>query len=322
MELSEKSNGSIEAKAIQELFELLAPMHSFARESYLQTHPELPFETVLKVRTLLAADDACATLPPLDCRAAESEQGFRAEVQPGDLLGRYRILRRVGSGGMGTVFEAVREEGEISLRVAIKVLHAELSTPEFLPQLRQEAAKLAKLRHPNIARLLDWELDACDPAYCVLEYIAGESITSWCQRRRLSRQDRLLPFLDACAAVAFAHRNMIIHLDLKPANILVNSSGGVRLVDFGIARTLVRESAPAQDAPLRAYSAHFASPEQIHGGQLSASSDVYSLGVVLRELLSLPIETTKNSSAEKPLAWELEAVISRAPRELKNQPTA
>ncbi len=213
---------------------------------------------------------------------------------------------------MGVVYEAVREEGEIRLRVAIKVLHAELCTPEFLFQLRQEAAKLTKLRHPNIARLLDWKLDCCDTPYCVLDYIEGESITVWCLHHELSRLARLQIFLDVCTAVAFAHRNMIAHLDLKPENILVNSSGGVRLVDFGISRTLMQECAEGSDTRLSAYSARYASPEQIHGGLLSALSDIYSLGIVLRELLSQPVASEKKVAADKPLPRELEAIITRA----------
>ncbi len=218
----------------------------------------------------------------------------------------------MGSGGMGVVFEAIREEGEIRLRVAIKVLHPELCAAEFLLQLRQEAAKLARLRHPNIARLLDWKLEQRDVPYCVLEYIEGEPITSWRSHHALSRQATIRLFLEVCTAVAFAHRNMVVHLDLKPENILVNVSGGVRLVDFGIARTLAQEPVTGSGTPLRALSARYASPEQIHGGPLSALSDIYSLGIVLRELLSLPAAVGKKVAAGRRLPLELTAIVSRA----------
>jgi serine/threonine protein kinase len=299
-------------QATQELFETLVLMRPVERDSFLAAHPELPPSTVRRALEMLTGDDDSFALPPLDHLLQSAADERAMELQAGDLFGAYRLIRRMGSGGMGVVYEAVREEGEIRLRVAMKVLHPELCTPEFLLQMRQEASKLSKLRHPNIARLLDWKLDTIDTPYCVLEYIDGEKITSWCRIHAQSLQVRLRIFLDVCTAVAFAHRNMIAHLDLKPENILINASGGVRLVDFGISRTLTQERVMGGDTQLRAYSARYASPEQIHGGQLSASSDIYSLGIVLRDLLSEPFVKETKDAASKPLPYELEAIAAHA----------
>jgi len=299
-------------QATRKLFETLALLHSSERDRFLVAHPELPAGIVRNVRNLLAGDDDTRALPSLDDLLPSTVETPAAEFGTGDLLGPYRLIRRLGAGGVGVVFEAVREEGEISLCVAIKILRPELCTPEFLLQMRHEAARLSRLRHPNIARLLDWKLDRCDTPYCVLDYIDGESITSWCTHCALALKARLHLFLAVCAAVAFAHRNMIAHLDLKPENILVNASGEVRLVDFGIARTLTLELASGSEPHLRAYSARYASPEQIHGEQVSALSDIYSLGVVLRELLSMPAGTGIMPATAEPLPYELEAIVSRA----------
>jgi len=298
--------------ALHDLYETLAPLSQTERERFLLAHPELSAHAVQRVQELLADEDAPSTLPAVGLLFPATDRKAIAELQAGDTLGPYRLVRRMGSGGMGVVFEAVREEREISLRVALKLLHPELCTPEFLFQMRQEAAKLARLRHPNIARLLDWKLEQCEVPYCVLEYIEGEPITCWRRRHSVSSRAALRLFLEVCTAVAFAHRNMIVHLDLKPENILVNASGGVRLVDFGIARSLAEEPGPGGAAQLRAFSARYASPEQVRGGSLSALSDVYSLGIVLRELLSLPSAKDQTATAAALLPFELTAVVSRA----------
>jgi serine/threonine protein kinase len=295
--------------AVQELFAALAPLSEAARDRYLDSRAELPVETIAKVRSLLGVDTVTA-LPAMDPLVPDADARLPAEPCAGDLLGPYRLVRRLGSGGMGIVFEAVREEDEISLRVAVKVLHPELRTSELLQQLRQEAAKLARLRHPNIARLLDWKLDSTETPYCVLEYVDGEAITDWCRCRTLPRRKRIRLLIEVCDAVTFAHRNLIAHLDLKPANILVNEVGEIRLMDFGIAQTLAE--GPGGERPLRAYSARYASPELMRGEAVSAQSDIYSLGVVLRELLTEPAAEAEEQKLCKPLPYELEAIAACA----------
>ncbi len=300
-------------QATQEVFEALAPLDHLERASFLATHPEIPSHAVRDALVLLDAwGDGLSELPSIDNMIAMNAQALPVGLQAGDSLGPYRLIRRQGSGGMGVVYEAVRQDSEISLRVAIKVLHPELCSPAFLLHMRQEASKLTKLRHPNIARLLDWNLDSCDVPYFVLDYIEGESITSWCHHRGLALHARLQLFLSACTAVAFAHQNLIAHLDLKPENILVNDSGSVRLVDFGAARFLAQGQKGDDATQLCAYSARYASPEQIQGRQASAPSDIYSLGVVLRELLLLSAGQEQQAASNNPLPYELEAIVARA----------
>lgn len=295
----------------RDIFEILVPMNQGERDSYIVAHPDLSSETVKEAQQLLAAEDSSAALPAVDL-LCPTEQRPSVDLQPGDWLGPYRLVRLLGGGGAGSVFEAARQENDICLRVAIKVMHAEICTPEFLLQMRQEAAKLASLRHPNIARLIDWRLNESETPYCVLEYIEGESITSWCHHHALPRQARLRLFLEICSAVAYTHQNMIAHLDLKPENILVNSSGGIKLVDFGIARSLAQELGAACETQPRTFSVHYASPEQIHGGPLSTLSDIYSLGIVLREILSESQAIAGKTADVKPLPYEIEAIAARA----------
>ncbi len=282
------------------------------RISRITAYPDSSIGTTENAQgSILVAEDS-QVLPRLDALLPEVAWIPAPELKPGDFLGSYRLIRKLGSGGMGVVFEAIREDGDICMRVAVKVLHSELCTQEFLLQMRQEASKLAKLRHPCIARLLDWKLDHGETPYCVLEYIEGESITSWCDHHALSAQARLRLFLDVCTPVSFAHRNWVAHLDLKPRNILVKDTGEVRLVDFGIARTLASGETSEGKVGVRAFTATYASPEQIQDGPISVQSDIYSLGIILRELLGRSALNSGKRNASAPLAFEVEAIVARA----------
>jgi len=298
-------------QSIRRLFEILFPLNSPERDDYLAAHPEFSAIEVKQALQLLQADGDDGALPPLDT-ALPSPLMPHEELQPGDLLGHYRLVRLLGSGGMGVVYEAVRQEGDIRLRTAIKLLHPELCTPECLLQLRGEVSKLASLSHPNIARLFDWNLDQGGDSFFVLEYVEGESLTKYCRLHSLDTRARLRLFLDVCSAVFHAHQNLIAHLDLKPENILVHASGEVKLLDFGIARTLAKAKSDLKSSPLRALSPRYASPEQMSGGPVSALSDVYSLGIVLRELLANPSSSTGEETAATPLSFELQAIVARA----------
>jgi serine/threonine protein kinase len=278
----------------------------------ITAHPDSSLGIMGNAQASISVAEDTEMLPRLDALLPEVAWIPDPELKPGDFLGSYRLIRKLGSGGMGVVFEAIREDGDICMRVAVKVLHSELCTQEFLLQMRQEASKLAKLRHPCIARLLDWKLDHGETPYCVLEYIEGESITSWCERHALSAQACLSLFLDVCTPVSFAHRNWVAHLDLKPRNILVKDTGEIRLVDFGIARTLASGEASEGERAVRAFSAPYASPEQIQGGPLSVQSDIYSLGIILRELLGRSALNSGKRKASAPLPFEIEAIAARA----------
>lgn len=208
----------------------------------------------------------------------------------GETIGPYRVVRELGRGGMGVVYLAERDDGAYSKQVAIKLVKQGLGTEEIIRRFRAERQILAQLEHPNIARLLDGGgLDDGAP-YLVVEFIEGEPIDRYCDARRLSIDARLELFRDVCAAVQFAHRNLVVHRDLKPSNILVTSDGVVKLLDFGIAKLIAPELA-SQAGELtrvgsRPMSPDYASPEQVRGERITTATDVYALGLLLHELLT------------------------------------
>lgn len=204
-------------------------------------------------------------------------------------VGPYRILRELGRGGMSTVYLAERADEHYHQLVALKLVKRGMDSGEILRRLRQERQILAHLEHPNISRLLDGGNTAEGSPYVVMEYVDGEPIDRYAQRLGLSVERRLALFREVLAAVEYAHRNLVVHRDLKPANILVTGDGVVKLLDFGIAKLLDPEQAAefgATSAALRFYTVDYASPEQILGKSLTTASDVYSLGVLLFELLT------------------------------------
>ncbi|MCC6368023.1 MAG: serine/threonine protein kinase [Bryobacterales bacterium] len=196
-------------------------------------------------------------------------------------MGPYRLVRLLGHGGMGAVYLADREDGEVSQRVAIKFLGLTAGFPEMRGHFRQERQILASLAHPGIARLLDAGHTGGQP-YLVMEYIEGTHIDEYA--RKLDTRAILNLFLAICDAVSYAHRNLIIHRDLKPSNILIDSAGCPKLLDFGIAKIL-NESEETR-ASQRILTPEYASPEQALGGAQGTATDIYSLGAVLYRLLA------------------------------------
>src|SRR5262249_43409842 len=203
----------------------------------------------------------------------------------GRRMGPYRIVDTIGPGGMGAVYRATRDDKSFEKQVAVKILRVGTETPEALVRFRQERQILASLEHPNIARLIDGGDTADGQPYIVLEYVDGEPITEYCVRRNLPPRARLDLFLRVCTAVEYAHRSLIIHRDLKPGNILVTADGEPKLLDFGIAK-LLNPAGDGTATMFQAMTPQYASPEQITGEAVSTVTDVYSLGVILYELMT------------------------------------
>jgi eukaryotic-like serine/threonine-protein kinase len=208
--------------------------------------------------------------------------------RPGQIVGRYRLLEAIGRGGMGTVWLAERADGQFEQKVALKLIKRGMDSDEILARFLRERQILARLEHPNIARLLDGGVSDDGRPYFVMEPVAGRAITDSCAERQLSSEARLRLFVVVARAVAHAHRNLVVHRDIKPSNVLVDEHGEIKLLDFGIAKLLGDES----DSNLmtgttgRLMTPEYASPEQIAGGQVTTASDVYQLGALLQELLT------------------------------------
>jgi serine/threonine-protein kinase len=233
-------------------------------------------------------------------------------AQPGQSLGPYRLERLLGEGGMGQVWLARRADGLYQRRVALKLLRPGLADAGLRQRFNREQQILARLEHPHIARLLDAGLGADGQPYLALDFVEGEPITDYCRLRRLDLAARLVLFAQVCDAVSHAHANLIVHRDLKPSNIMVTPGGDVRLLDFGIAKLLDDNAAAPEHTRtgVRAFTLHYAAPEQIRGEPVTTMTDVYSLGVVLYELLTgrKPCLPKRNTDA----AWE-EAILAGDP---------
>jgi serine/threonine-protein kinase len=243
--------------------------------------PELRDE----VESLLAADAETHSLlsePLVDLHAAP--KGPPA----GRRIGPFKVLAEIGHGGLGTVYRAARADDEFEQQVALKVIRRGMDTDEVVSRFRRERQILANLEHPHIAHLLDGGTTEDGRPYFVMELVKGEPLDGYCDSRRLSIAARLRLFLHVCSAVEFAHRNLVVHRDLKPGNILVTDDGP-KLLDFGIAKLLTPEPG-AQSSLTRLGSIpmtpEYASPEQARGEAVTTASDVYSLGVLLYQLVS------------------------------------
>lgn len=207
---------------------------------------------------------------------------------PGQTVGRYRILEEIGRGGMSAVFRATRIEEQFEHEVAIKLLYRTHEPEALMRRFRAERQMLARLSHPNIAHLLDGGSTQDGVPYLVMEYVRGEPIDVYCERRKLSIVARLRLFRTLCDAVHHVHRHLMVHGDIKCSNVLVNEDGIVKLLDFGIARLLDPEHGHAHQPHTCtvALTPEYASPEQIRGEPLTTASDIYSLGVLLYRLLT------------------------------------
>lgn len=266
------------AERLEALFHQALDLAPDLRESFLVSHCGDDPHLLAQLRALLSSDSH----PAPDWESPAIEILNRVP----DRIGAYRILEEVSSGGMGTVYRAVRGDDEYRQQVAIKVIRAGMDSSAILRRFRQERQILASLEHPNIARLLDGGTTHEGLPFLVMEFIDGEPVTDFAEHRRLSTIDRLRLFLSVCNAVEYAHQKLVIHRDIKPGNILVTAEGVPKLLDFGIAKLIAEDTGETAATTAHFFTPEYASPEQVRQEPVTTSTDVYSLGVVLYRLLT------------------------------------
>jgi serine/threonine protein kinase len=270
-------------RRVRELFDAALDQPAELRQQFLAGACNGDQKLMDTVGRLLAAQVRSAGV--LDTPVWQRHEAAANPGEPGSFIGPYKILQELGGGGMGIVYQAVRADEVFQRICAIKVIRPEISTDTLLQRFRQERQILARLDHVNIARIVDGGTTPDGLPYFVMDFVDGTSITKFCSEHALSVRPRLALFQQVCAAVQYLHQNSVIHGDLKPPNILVGNDGTVKLVDFGIASALsATDSQENKSLPLM--TPGYASPEQMQGKPLMPASDVYSLGVILYELLS------------------------------------
>ncbi|MFN7922236.1 MAG: tetratricopeptide repeat protein [Bryobacteraceae bacterium] len=273
---------------VQDLFYAAEEIEPSARAVFLAAECAGDSELQLEVEKLLEAATADADPIAEPLRAVAGDLAATREPGPGDRIGPYEIVRTLGAGGMGAVYLARRTGGDFRQQVAIKVIRFGLDQREIHLRFRAERQILANLVHPNIARLLDGGVTPSGQPYLVMEYVDGAPLLDHC--RTLALEQKLELFRQICNGVQCAHQNLVVHRDLKPANILVSKDGTPKLLDFGIAKlldpTVTGETVAVTTHTERLMTPEYASPEQVRGEPITTATDVYSLGVLLYELLT------------------------------------
>jgi serine/threonine protein kinase len=277
---------------LKELFATALDLSEPSRTEYLAKETADDPELAVEARSLLAAHEQPGEfLEPVTAQVRDAAFAAQEDTRIGQRVGAYRIVGALGSGGMGDVFKAVRDDAQYQAEVAIKLMRADVRNPLAEQRFKNERQILAALDHRNIARLLDGGTTQSGLPYVVMELVVGEAIDRYCDQKSLGIRDRVQLFLQVCAAASYAHQHLVVHRDLKPNNILVTADGSVKLLDFGIAKLL--DTNPVASANTHETRTHFrlmtleyASPEQVSGSPITTVSDVYSLGVVLYHLLT------------------------------------
>lgn len=269
---------------LEELFARACDVPESAREQFAARHcaddPVLHSELLALLRADVVATGFLEAPLRIDNDATVEPLALAA----GSRLGAWRIARPLGRGGMGEVYEVFRADGAFEQRAALKLLRREASAQ--IERFHAERNILGRLDYPGIARLLDGGVATDGRPWAVLEYVEGQTITAWCAARSADLTARLGLFTQVCEAVAYAHSNLIVHRDLKPSNILVDATGRVRLLDFGIAKLIDPASGAASDVTQLPLTPDYCAPEQLAGGAVTTATDVYALGVLLYELLT------------------------------------
>ena len=306
-----------ELRAARHLFEELVDLPARDRAARIESlsDPDL----AARIERLLAADRVLESALGDPLRAAagwlaeEDRAAGLVADRRGERIGAWRILERIGRGGMGEVFLAERADGAFERRVALKVLKRGLDSEEIVARFLGERRILARLDHPGIAQLVDGGLAPDGRPFFALELVPGLPITDWCAEKGLSLEARLRLLLEVVSAVDFAHRNLVVHRDLKPSNVLVTAEGSVKLLDFGIAKLLGGEDEIATSTGARLLTPRYAAPEQLAGEAVTTATDVYALGLLLWELATG--EPARRGASGSALA-------SAAERETRTPPSA
>ncbi|MGI8890899.1 MAG: protein kinase domain-containing protein [Chthoniobacterales bacterium] len=319
------ARNSDEYDRLQEIFLAAVDLPKKEQSVYLESECGDDARLREEVESLIAADSQTDGFTEQIDSAIPGDVFPDAPIDLGQQFGAYRILRELGRGGLGMVYLAERADDEYRKEVALKLVRRGLDTEDILERFRHERQILAQLDHPNIARLIDGGTTGEGLPYFVMEFVEGVTLTQYCARHQLDTNERLKLFCKVCEAVSYAHQNLVIHRDLKPSNILVTEEGAPKLLDFGIAKVLTSDEEAAFTqaiSALRVMTPEYASPEQIKGDKITTSSDVYSLGVLLYELLTgqKPYRLTSRSVEEisRAIAEQEPIRPSRAIAEGKN----
>ena len=290
----------------KQIFSEALELEGEEREEFLRSQCEGQPGLYEEIMSLLRAHETQSPLdrPLTNIKSTLSFHPPSGQLQ-GKMIGPYRIIKSIGSGGMGTVFLAERDDEQFRQQVALKLIPGGITSQNQTQRFLAERQILASLSHRHIAKLLDGGITEQGLPWFAMEYINGVPIDRYCDQNRLSITQRLELFREVCGAVQYAHQKLVVHRDLKPSNILVKENGTVKLLDFGIAKILNPDEQAASGAPLTQtgllpLTPAYASPEQVRGDAITTASDIYQLGVVLYELLSgcRPYEVTGRSPSE------------------------
>ena len=279
-----------EWRRVKAILEGVLEQPAEARESYIASACGSDAALRARVTALAAAAEGDGGMLDAPNAVEAGAEVPEAPSREGERVGAYELLAEIGQGGMGTVHLARRADAEFERRVAIKLMRPGFATDLDLRRFKSERQISAVLDHPNIARLLDGGTTPQGAPYFVMEHVEGGPLLEYCRERRLPLRDRLVLFRQICAAVQYAHQHLVVHRDLKPGNILVTPDGEPKLLDFGIAKLLTGGGGTAFSEPTatldRLLTPEYASPEQVRGRPVTTASDVYSLGVILYELVT------------------------------------
>ena len=267
---------------LKPILEIALTLDSTDRDAYLKSACAGNIKLYEESLNLLANESPVT----FELSQALSVTQAESHYHEGQILGHYKLIKEIGRGGMGAVFLAERTDGEYDQKVAIKILQDGRTSDALIQKLRNERQILANLKHPNIVNILDGGTTDEGIPFIVMEYVEGTCITDYVEAHHLGLHEKLRLFQKLCEVISFAHQRIIIHRDIKPSNILISQTGEIKLLDFGIAKILNQQGQSFQDTQQLFITPDYASPEHIKGQPLTISSEVYSLGILLYQILT------------------------------------